>query len=88
MTVRRSHRFPTRKLLKVCLTALPMLMVAPLTLAQKYPERPIRIINTFPAGGSGDQVIRTVFNRVSQSVGQPYVVDTRAGASGAICTTH
>ncbi len=54
----------------------------------KYPERPIRIVNTFPAGGSGDQVIRTVFNKVSQSVGQPYVVDTRAGAAGAIGTTH
>ncbi len=56
--------------------------------AQTYPDRPIRIVNTFPAGGSGDQVIRAVFGRVTQNIGQNYIVDTRAGASGAIGTTH
>ncbi len=68
--------------------ALTLAAVSLPSQAQKYPERPIRIVNTFPAGGSGDQVIRTVFAKVSQSVGQPYVVDTRPGAAGAIGTTH
>ena len=71
-----------------CLATLALAAGSTATLAQKYPERPIRIVNTFPAGGSGDQVIRTVFGKVSQSIGQAYVVDTRAGAAGAIGTTH
>jgi len=56
--------------------------------AQQYPERPIRIVNTFPAGGSGDAVVRIVLERVGKALGQPFVIDTRAGASGAIGTAH
>ena len=74
-------------LVSLGLAALVPLIPQPAN-AQNYPERPIRIVNTFPAGGSGDQVIRTVFNRVAENIGQNYIVDTRAGASGAIGTTH
>jgi tripartite-type tricarboxylate transporter receptor subunit TctC len=77
---------------RAVLVSLGLAALVPLTPqpanAQNYPERPIRIVNTFPAGGSGDQVIRTVFNRVAENIGQNYIVDTRAGASGAIGTTH
>jgi len=59
-----------------------------LTSAQNYPERPIRIVNTFPAGGSGDTVLRIIFDKVGKNIGQPFVIDTRAGASGAIGTSH
>jgi tripartite-type tricarboxylate transporter receptor subunit TctC len=54
--------------------------------AQQYPDRPIRIVNTFPAGGSGDAVARIVLEKVGLALGQPFVIDTRAGASGAIGT--
>ncbi len=87
-----AHCFPSHRhfgaRLMTGVAALALFAAAAPSVAQKYPERPIRIVNTFPAGGSGDQVIRTVFAKVSQSVGQPYVVDTRAGAAGAIGTTH
>ena len=56
--------------------------------AQKYPERPVRIVNTFPAGGSGDVVLRTVFDKVGSALGQPVVIDTRTGAAGAIGTAN
>lgn len=56
--------------------------------AQQYPTQPIKIINTFPAGGSGDNVLRIVFDKVGQALGQPFVIDTRAGASGAIGTAY
>ena len=59
-----------------------------LTSAQNYPERPIRIVNTFPAGGSGDTVLRIIFDKVGKNIGQPFVIDTRAGASGAIGTSN
>ena len=56
--------------------------------AQQYPTQPIKIINTFPAGGSGDNVLRIVFDKVGQALGQPFVIDTRAGAAGAIGTAY
>jgi tripartite-type tricarboxylate transporter receptor subunit TctC len=54
--------------------------------AQSYPDRPVRIINTFPAGGSGDAVIRVVFEKVSAALGQPFIQETRTGAGGSIGT--
>ena len=56
--------------------------------AQKYPDRPVRVVNTFPAGGSGDAVLRIVLDKVSAALGQPFVVDTRTGAAGAIGTSN
>ena len=71
--------------------ALPLLAALTLLLpaaavAQKYPERPVRVVNTFPAGGSGDAVLRIVFEKVGAALGQPFVIDTRPGAAGAIGT--
>lgn len=54
--------------------------------AQSYPERPVRIVNTFPAGGSGDAVIRVVFEKVGAALGQPFIQETRTGAGGSIGT--
>ena len=52
--------------------------------AQNYPSRTVRIINTFPAGGSGDAVLRVVFDKVAASLGQPFIQETRTGAGGSI----
>ena len=52
--------------------------------AQTWPTGPIKIIVPFPAGGSVDMVARTVAKRLSDSLGQPVLVDNRAGASGNI----
>jgi tripartite-type tricarboxylate transporter receptor subunit TctC len=46
----------------------------------------VRIINTFPAGGSGDTVLRVVFDKVSAALGQPFIAETRTGAGGSIGT--
>src|SRR5512140_392745 len=51
-----------------------------------YPERVVRIINTFPAGGSGDAVLRIVTDKLSAALGQPFVSETRTGAGGSIGT--
>ena len=53
-------------------------------LAQDYPSRPIRFIVSFPAGGGVDIMGRLVANVVSQRVGQPVVVENRAGAAGVV----
>ena len=54
--------------------------------AQNYPERVVRIINTFPAGGSGDTVIRVVADKLTAALGQPFIAETRTGAAGSIGT--
>ena len=51
---------------------------------QAFPTKPIRIVVPFPAGGTTDVVARLVAQRMSESMGQPVVVDNRGGAGGAL----
>ena len=50
----------------------------------QYPNKPIRVIVPFPGGSATDTVTRILANSVSQSIGQPLVVENKAGADGAI----
>ena len=59
------------------------LLAAPIA-AQKYPERPVRVILGVPAGGTPDLLARTVIPGMSELLGQPLVVDNRGGAGGRI----
>ena len=52
--------------------------------AQTYPAMPVKLIVPFPPGGSVDMVARMVAKRLSEVMGQPFLVDNRAGASGNI----
>lgn len=49
-----------------------------------YPAKPITAVVPFPAGGSSDMVARVMGPSVSQKLGQPFVIDNRSGATGAI----
>src|SRR5204863_8866012 len=52
--------------------------------AQPYPTRAIRIVVAFPAGGGSDLAARVVGQKLSESLGQPVVIENRVGANGNI----
>jgi tripartite-type tricarboxylate transporter receptor subunit TctC len=52
--------------------------------AQTYPNKPIRLIVAYAAGGTGDTMARLISDRLGAALGQTIVIDNRAGASGAI----
>src|SRR6266545_2938298 len=52
--------------------------------AQPYPSRAIRIVVAFPAGGGSDLAARVVGQKLSESLGQPVVVENRVGANGSV----
>lgn len=51
-----------------------------------YPDRPVKVIVALPAGGSADMIARVVTQKMAAELGQPFVVDNKAGASGQIGT--
>jgi tripartite-type tricarboxylate transporter receptor subunit TctC len=56
--------------------------------AQNYPTRPVKLLVPFPAGSATDQVARVVGAELQQALGQPFVVENKAGAQGAIAAAE
>lgn len=54
------------------------------TAQAKYPDQPVKFIVALPAGGGVDMIARTLAQKLSTNLGQPFLVDNRAGGSGQI----
>jgi tripartite-type tricarboxylate transporter receptor subunit TctC len=52
--------------------------------AAEYPDRPMRLVVPFPAGGGADTLARIIMPRVAQALGAPIVIDNRPGAGGNV----
>jgi tripartite-type tricarboxylate transporter receptor subunit TctC len=75
------HRF-TRRAALVGASALPFAAAGPVRAQAKFPDRPIRLIIPWAAGGPADAGFRILAQSVSKKLGQQVIVDNKAGASG------
>ncbi len=73
-------------LLAAALSAGTLSMGSP-AVATSYPDRPVRIVYGYPAGGAGDVIGRLVAERLSATLGQQFIMENRAGAGGTIAAS-
>jgi tripartite-type tricarboxylate transporter receptor subunit TctC len=72
--------------LRRSLAGLAAAFACSLAFAQAYPAKPIRVLVPFPPGGGTDIVARTVTPKMAEILGQPFIIENRAGAGGNIGT--
>ena len=79
--------FTRRKLLKASLVSpLPAALLTPNTRASTWPDKVIRMVVAFPAGGPTDTAARLIAQKLSDRLGQSVIVENKPGASGSIGT--
>src|SRR5690625_561358 len=74
-----------KKIVLSCFLALPLFAKAE---AVDYPNRPITFVVPFAPGGPTDLAARVLGEKISESFGQPVVVENRGGATGIIGQTY
>ena len=77
-----------RQFLQLAAGALSLPATSRIGQAQGYPSRPVRIIVPFPAGNATDIVARLIGQRLSDRLGQSFVVENRTGAGGNIAADY
>jgi tripartite-type tricarboxylate transporter receptor subunit TctC len=74
------------RILRTLLTGLSVLLLPALAAAEDFPNKPIRLIVPFPAGGPNDIIARVVGQRMSELIKQPVLIDNRGGQGGVLGT--
>ncbi len=80
-----SRRIPSLTLL-ASVTAVVVALQGALAVAQTYPTKPIRLVVTYPPGGSSDLMGRVLGQKLGDQLGQQIIVESKPGASGSIGT--
>jgi len=75
-----------RQFLRLAASVAVLPLMSSLARSQAYPSRPVRIIVGFAAGSAGDILSRLVGQRLSDHLGQPFVIENRGGAGGTLAT--
>src|SRR5215470_12749120 len=79
-----NHEKTTRQFLHLAAGAVALPVISRVARAQAYPNRPITIVLSFAAGGSGDTIARILAERMRISLGQPIIIENVSGASGSV----
>ena len=74
--------------MKKLLTGISLALLSSLVGAQPYPSKPVRMLVAFPPGGPVDIIARLIGPKMSESLGQPVVVENKVGASGNVATAE
>ena len=74
------------RLISILPLIFPLLAGINLASAQTYPNKPVRIISAFAAGGTNDVIARTIAPKLSEHFGQQFIVENRPGGGGVIGT--
>ena len=78
-----------RSVFRLCgrlVIAAAIMLAAPEPVLAQYPDKPIKLILPFPAGGAVDLVARVVAAKMADELGKPIVIENKAGAGGVIAT--
>lgn len=75
---------PTRRTTLACLAAAALSATGLAGAQGKYPDQTVKLIVALPAGGSVDMIARALGQKLNASLGVPFIVDNRGGASGQI----
>jgi tripartite-type tricarboxylate transporter receptor subunit TctC len=79
-------KLPRRRFLHLAAGATALPAASRIAIAQNYPTRPVRLVVTFPPGGSNDLHARLIGQWLSERLGQPFIIENRPGGGGNIGT--
>ncbi len=70
----------------LAMTAACFVLAGPRQGFAEYPEKPIRLVLPFPAGGAVDIIARVITAKMAEDLGKPFVIENKAGAGGILAT--
>ncbi len=74
------------RMVSLALTAFVLLFAQTAVGFAAYPERPVRVLLPFPAGGAVDIVARVMIAKMADDLGQTFVIENKSGAGGIVAT--